>query len=101
MVRISPWLSTQRPGCGPDGGEIGLFSSGIYGKYPAFCLCRHPDVVVVNPELPVTIIADAPAPYSAFQIAARTLDDYADAEYRVRTGMPANRGTRDLEGDRT
>ena len=40
MVRISPWLSTQRPGCGPDGGETGLFCSGI--PSPASCPATTP-----------------------------------------------------------
>src|SRR5262245_3284267 len=36
MVRMSAWLSTQRPGCGPDGGETGDFSSDIPRQVPRF-----------------------------------------------------------------
>src|ERR1700730_11633227 len=83
MVRISPWLRTQRPGCGPDGGEMGLSSSGIEASIPLLVPAVTPTSLWVNPERPATILADAAAPYRAFQIAARTADDYADAHVRA------------------
>jgi hypothetical protein len=42
MVRISPWLSTQRPGCGPDGS--GGVVSGILDLYSVFASLVSPGV---------------------------------------------------------
>jgi len=43
MVRISPWLSTQRPGCGPGGGSGGVVS-GIQDMYSVFASLVSPGV---------------------------------------------------------
>jgi hypothetical protein len=43
MVRISPWLSTQRPGCGPDCGS-GSLVSGIRDMYSVFASLVSPGV---------------------------------------------------------
>ena len=43
MVRISSWLSTQRPGCGPDCGS-GIFVAAIRDMYSVFASLVSPGV---------------------------------------------------------